>query len=136
MPTASTDAATAASAPFLPARESAAAPIPTANQPAALPALVRDLPESGHRLKLAPLPETADSLALSQLALSARASRRTLAIVCADALATAFFVGGLDLARRYCAEHCDVVAIVTPDESARRPLVFGRSDGVSVEVVR
>ena len=50
---------------------------------------MRDLPESGHRLKLAPLPETADSLALSQLALSARASRRTLAIVCADALATA-----------------------------------------------
>ena len=87
MPTALTDAAAAASAPFLPAREPAAAPIPTANPLAALPALVRDLPESGHRLKLAPLPETADSLALSQLALSARASRRTLAIVCADALA-------------------------------------------------
>ena len=87
MPTASTDAATAASAPFQRVREPAAAPTPTANPLAALPALARDLPETGHRLKLAPLPESADSLALSQLALAARASRRTLAILCADALA-------------------------------------------------
>jgi len=54
----------------------------------------------------------------------------------ADALATAFFVGGIDLARRYCAEHRDVVAIVTPDDSTRQPQVFGRSAGVRVEVVR
>lgn len=52
----------------------------------------------------------------------------------ADALATAFFVGGLELARRYCSEHRDVVAIVTPDDAARRPRVFGRSAGVRVEV--
>ena len=41
----------------------------------------------------------------------------------ADALSTAFLVGGLDLARRYCASHRDVLAIVTPDEGL--PQVFG-----------
>ena len=41
----------------------------------------------------------------------------------ADALSTAFLVGGVDLARRYCAAHRDVLAIVTPDEGA--PQVFG-----------
>ena len=54
----------------------------------------------------------------------------------ADALATAFFVGGIELARRYCAEHRDVVAIVTPDDTARRPQVFGRAAGVRVELPR
>jgi FAD:protein FMN transferase len=41
----------------------------------------------------------------------------------ADALSTAFLVGGVSLARRYCASHPDVLAIVTPDEG--RPQVFG-----------
>jgi FAD:protein FMN transferase len=41
----------------------------------------------------------------------------------ADALSTAFLVGGLDLARRYCSSHRDVLAIVTPDEGP--PQVFG-----------
>ena len=54
----------------------------------------------------------------------------------ADALATAFFVGGLELARRYCGEHRDVVAIVTPDDSTRRPQVFGRSAGVRIEILQ
>jgi thiamine biosynthesis lipoprotein len=53
----------------------------------------------------------------------------------ADALATAFFVGGIELARRYCAEHPDVIAIITPDDAMRRPQVFGHSDGTDVEVV-
>ena len=48
----------------------------------------------------------------------------------ADALATAFFVGGLDLARRYCEEHDDVLAVVTPDDEERRPQLFGRYRGV------
>ena len=52
----------------------------------------------------------------------------------ADALATAFFVGGLDLARRYCEAHDDVLAIVTPDDEHGRPQVFGRYRGVRLEI--
>jgi thiamine biosynthesis lipoprotein len=47
----------------------------------------------------------------------------------ADALSTAFFVGGAELARRYCAEHHDVLAIVTPEEGSRRSIVIGRHPG-------
>ena len=43
----------------------------------------------------------------------------------ADALSTAFLVGGADLARRYCAEHLDVLALVTPEGGSTAPLVFG-----------
>src|SRR6476620_7056090 len=88
MPTASTDAATAASAPQPLSREPAAAPAaPLANAFATLPALVPAPPAPGQRAKLEPLPESADALALAQIALAARAERRTLAIVCADARA-------------------------------------------------
>jgi thiamine biosynthesis lipoprotein len=51
----------------------------------------------------------------------------------ADALATAFFVGGLDLARRYCAAHPGTLALVTEDTDPRRPHVIGRYDGALVE---
>ena len=51
----------------------------------------------------------------------------------ADALATAFFVGGLDLVRRYCEEHDGVLAVVTPDDEERRPQVFGHFCGVRLE---
>ncbi len=51
----------------------------------------------------------------------------------ADALATAFFVGGTDLARRYCEGHRNVLALVTPDDAQRRPQIFGRHDGVRLE---
>src|SRR4029079_17911000 len=44
---------------------------------------------NAHRTRVAPLTESADSLALTELALAAREQHRTLAIVCADALATA-----------------------------------------------
>jgi thiamine biosynthesis lipoprotein len=54
---------------------------------------------------------------------------------CADALATAFFVGGTELARRYCERHRNVLAIITPDDAQRRPQVFGRYDGVGVDQV-
>jgi transcription-repair coupling factor (superfamily II helicase) len=80
-------AGTAAADPALAAPPSAPVASNDTSSTTALPALVHAFPEPGHRLKLAPLPETADSLALSQLALSARTSRRTLAIVCADARA-------------------------------------------------
>jgi thiamine biosynthesis lipoprotein len=42
----------------------------------------------------------------------------------ADALSTAFYVGGLDVARRYCAAHPGVGAIVLPEGSAH-PVVVG-----------
>ena len=50
----------------------------------------------------------------------------------ADALSTAFLVGGLDLARRYCAARHDVLAIVTPDEGA--PQVCGSFRGATLEL--
>jgi hypothetical protein len=43
----------------------------------------------------------------------------------ADALSTAFLVGGLDLARRYCGEHPAVLALVTPDDGSERTIVVG-----------
>jgi thiamine biosynthesis lipoprotein len=43
----------------------------------------------------------------------------------ADALSTAFLVGGLDLARRYCSGHPDVLALITPDDGSGRTIVAG-----------
>jgi thiamine biosynthesis lipoprotein len=39
----------------------------------------------------------------------------------ADALSTAFFVGGCDLARRYCREHPDIGAVLVTKPAADRP---------------
>jgi thiamine biosynthesis lipoprotein len=50
----------------------------------------------------------------------------------ADALSTAFLVGGVELAERYCAEHPGVMALVTL-EGADSPIVFGRHAGGRVE---
>lgn len=50
----------------------------------------------------------------------------------ADALSTAFFVGGAEMARRYCAEHRDVLAIITPGEGSTRPVVVGRHPGARI----
>ncbi len=50
----------------------------------------------------------------------------------ADALSTAFLVGGVELAERYCAEHPGVLALVTPDDGSEAPLIFGKSAGASV----
>jgi thiamine biosynthesis lipoprotein len=47
----------------------------------------------------------------------------------ADALSTAFLVGGLALAERYCASHPGVLAVVTPDDGSGRPAVFGSHPG-------
>ena len=51
----------------------------------------------------------------------------------ADALSTAFLIGGLELAESYCASHENVLAIVTPDDETRRPVVFGAFAGATVE---
>jgi FAD:protein FMN transferase len=48
----------------------------------------------------------------------------------ADALSTAFLVGGVEAARCYCASHSNVLAVVTPD--AGRPQIFGSHRGASV----
>ena len=48
----------------------------------------------------------------------------------ADALSTAFLIGGIDLATRYCADYGDVLALITPDDGSERPVVIGRHPGV------
>ena len=48
----------------------------------------------------------------------------------ADALSTAFFIGGPELADRYCSSHPGVMALITA-EGADSPVVFGRCRGCS-----
>ena len=50
----------------------------------------------------------------------------------ADALSTAFLVGGVDLARRYCERHAHILALITLENSATTH-VFGRCNGVRLE---
>ena len=49
----------------------------------------------------------------------------------ADALSTAFLVGGPDLARRYCAAHPETLAVLVRDDQTD---IFGRYSGATVEV--
>jgi thiamine biosynthesis lipoprotein len=51
----------------------------------------------------------------------------------ADALATAFFVGGVALARRYCATHPETLVLVTPDDGTGRTLALGRHRGARLQ---
>jgi thiamine biosynthesis lipoprotein len=51
----------------------------------------------------------------------------------ADALSTAFLVGGADLARRYCEEHPGHLALVTPDDGSEQPRAFGHCPGATLE---
>jgi len=44
----------------------------------------------------------------------------------ADALSTAFFILGVEAARRYCEEHADVGAILLPEGEDAEPVVLGR----------
>ena len=53
----------------------------------------------------------------------------------ADALATAFIVGGPDLANRYCASHEDVIAIMLLERDLSRPIVIGSSNQAVVELM-
>ena len=50
----------------------------------------------------------------------------------ADALSTAFLVGGVDLARRYCQRHPQILALITVDDSATTH-VFGSCNGARLE---
>ena len=51
----------------------------------------------------------------------------------ADALSTAFLIGGVALAERYCAAHPNVMALVTPDDGSNVPRVFGNVARVIVQ---
>jgi FAD:protein FMN transferase len=53
----------------------------------------------------------------------------------ADALSTAFLVGGPGLAERYCASHPSVLAVVVADDSAETIHRFGSCPGVELEDV-
>jgi thiamine biosynthesis lipoprotein len=57
----------------------------------------------------------------------------TKAAAVADALSTALLVGGAELAARYCDDHPDTLAILTPDDGSDRIRVFGSFFGASVE---
>jgi thiamine biosynthesis lipoprotein len=51
----------------------------------------------------------------------------------ADALSTAFLVGGIELAERYCDAHPNTLAILTPDDGSEEPRVVGQFTGVILE---
>ncbi len=51
----------------------------------------------------------------------------------ADALSTAFFVGGSELAGRYCGNHPDVLALILPEDPASRPEIFGSHPRARIE---
>jgi thiamine biosynthesis lipoprotein len=53
----------------------------------------------------------------------------------ADALSTAFLIGGPELAERYCAAHPDVLAVLVLDEPRERTEVFGRYHGATLEML-
>lgn len=53
----------------------------------------------------------------------------------ADALSTAFLIGGPDLARQYCATHDETLAILVLDEPGERTEVFGRCRGATLEML-
>jgi hypothetical protein len=49
-----------------------------------------------------------------------------------DALSTAFLVGGVDLARRYCARHEGVMALLTSELDPHPTCVIGAYPGAHV----
>jgi thiamine biosynthesis lipoprotein len=53
----------------------------------------------------------------------------------ADALSTAFLIGGPELARRHCDAHPDVLAVLVLDEPGERTEVFGRHAGATLEML-
>jgi thiamine biosynthesis lipoprotein len=53
----------------------------------------------------------------------------------ADALSTAFLIGGPELARRYCTAFPDVLAVLVLDEPGERTEVFGRYNGATLEML-
>jgi len=51
----------------------------------------------------------------------------------ADALSTAFLVGGPELARNYCDRHPSVLALITPDDGSGRTFVIGHDAATEAE---
>jgi thiamine biosynthesis lipoprotein len=60
----------------------------------------------------------------------------TSAAADADALSTAFLIRGIELARSYCDEHPDTLALLTLDDETERPQLFGTYPGALVELGR
>lgn len=58
----------------------------------------------------------------------------TASAAAADALSTAFLVGGTALAERYCAAHADTLAILTPEQGDT--LVIGSYPGAGFEALK
>jgi thiamine biosynthesis lipoprotein len=52
----------------------------------------------------------------------------------ADALATAFYVGGLELAEQYCSTHPDTLVILLPAQSDK-PVILGNNHQCEVEMI-
>jgi thiamine biosynthesis lipoprotein len=51
-----------------------------------------------------------------------------------DALATAFYVGGRELAEAYCASHPDILVLML-ESGAGLPILIGRNDNCEVEII-
>ncbi len=51
-----------------------------------------------------------------------------------DALATAFYIGGSEVAERYCAANTDVLAIMF-EKDAERPVIVGSNCGCRIEQI-
>jgi thiamine biosynthesis lipoprotein len=51
----------------------------------------------------------------------------------ADALATAFLVGGSALARTWCADHPGTLALLVLDEDPRTLVAYGSRDGLKID---
>jgi len=51
-----------------------------------------------------------------------------------DALATAFYAGGVELAKRYCVDHPGVMAIIL-ESGATTPVLLGANDNCDVEIL-
>jgi len=54
----------------------------------------------------------------------------------ADALSTAFLVGGAALAEHYCAAHPQTLVLLTPDDLYERPRIIGSHRGATIEGIR
>jgi thiamine biosynthesis lipoprotein ApbE len=52
----------------------------------------------------------------------------------ADGLATAFFVGGREMAERYCATHPEVLVLMIEND-LKRPVVLGANYHCGVEII-
>lgn len=53
----------------------------------------------------------------------------------ADALSTAFLIGGPELARRYCERHADTLAVLVLDAPGEPTQIFGRCGGAILEML-